>query len=726
MEPPARGEIPVRTAEEAERLVAVAAYQAVNAERGADLDHMAAIAAKLFRSPIALITIMAEERMLITAWHGTGLPDVERVHAFCAQTIRSGTPMVVPDAACDLRFARNPLVTGHPGIRFYAGAPLISPIGGNRIGALCVIDTQPRPMLDEDASNLLGSLAGLVMDRMEMRRLEGERRDAVARFTRVTAAMPGAVICADHENRVTHWNNAAEKLFGWPATEAIGSPADRILPASDRASHAARLLRLAENGGPPEHQPMEITLQRRDGGIFLAEMTLACWKEGGGRTASAAIIRDVTQRRQAERRLRHLAHHDPLTGLANRVLLSEALQRSPRSSPCSMIVLDLHGLKHVNDAFGHEVGDALLQEAAALMERCIDQRGLLARLGGDEFAVLLRGDAEAAAAMDRELRESLTSEVFRLRGQSFHLQVSTGRATAPGLQADSLLANADLALNRAKALGRGAGVAYEPSMRAEYQARRTLETELREAVETGAFTLFYQPQVRLADGHIIGVEALLRWNHPRQGLLTPGAFLDVLESSPLACRVGEWALEEACGQAAAWQAAGLALRVGVNLFAEQLRQGDLDRKVGATLARHGLPPQALELELTETIVLRQAASELEPLQRLHALGIRLSFDDFGTGYASLATLKRFPLDRIKIDRGFITDLGEDRHDAAIVDAMISLGRSLGMEVIAEGIETAEQEAWLRARGCELGQGYRYGKPMPAGDLLRLAQRRNAA
>jgi diguanylate cyclase (GGDEF)-like protein/PAS domain S-box-containing protein len=726
MEPAGEKDEPGSTEDEAARLRAVAAYQADCAERGAELDQLAELAANILEAPIALINLVAGDSMLVIARHGIPFPDTPRQVSFCTHTIRQDSVLVVPDASSDIRFARNPLVTGGPNIRFYAGTPLVSPLGGHRIGALCVIDTKPRAPLDERQQHLLRSLAALVMDRMEMRRLDGARRDGLARFSRVTAALPSAVICADDAGRVTHWNDAAERLFGWTAAEMIGGPADRILPASDRASHAARLLRLAETGGSPDHAPIEVTVQRRDGGIFLAEMTLACWREGGDRMASAAILRDVTQRRQAERRLRHLAHHDPLTGLANRVLLSEALQRSPRSSPCSLILLDLDGLKHVNDAFGHEVGDALLQEAAALMERCLDRRGLLARLGGDEFAVLLRGDAAMAAAVAAELRETLATESFRLRDRSFRLHANTGHASAPGLQADTLLANADLALHRAKAQGSGAGLAYEPAMRAEYQARRTLEEELERAVEKGEFTLFYQPQIGLADGRMTGAEALLRWQHPQRGLLAPGAFLQVLETSALAAQVGDWALDQACRQAAAWRAAGVTLRIGVNLFAEQLRHGCLDSKVEAALAHHGLPPTALELELTETIVLRKADAQLEPLRRLHAMGTGIALDDFGTGYASLSTLKRFPLTRLKVDRSFVTEIATDRHDGAIVETLLALGRNLGLDVIAEGIETAEQEAALRLRGCEAGQGYLYGRPMPPDALLALAQTRQAA
>ncbi|MBI0537771.1 EAL domain-containing protein [Roseomonas sp. KE2513] len=288
------------------------------------------------------------------------------------------------------------------------------------------------------------------------------------------------------------------------------------------------------------------------------------------------------------------------------------------------------------------------------------------------------------------------------------------------------MSNADLALYQGKAAGQGTCRLFEASMRAEYDARRSLEGEVQLAAHRGEFELFYQPQVRLADGALVGAEALLRWQHPKRGLLAPAAFLSALEAGPRAGSVGDWAINEACRQAAAWRERGFPLKIGVNLFSEQLRTGKLEATVSAALCRWQLPGEALELELTEMIALRHDDATLRPLHALRDRGVGIAFDDFGTGFASLATLKRFPLTRLKIDRSFVTDLGADPHDAAIVEAVLALGRGLKLNVVAEGIETAGQEAFLAARNCDEGQGYLYGRPCSAPDFTTVLQRRTGA
>jgi diguanylate cyclase (GGDEF)-like protein len=430
-----------------------------------------------------------------------------------------------------------------------------------------------------------------------------------------------------------------------------------------------------------------------------------------------AFIRDVTEQHRAQEELWHLAYHDPLTGLVNRTRLREITEQLLAEGVSgALVLLDLDGFKHVNDTLGHAAGDAVLRDAAACLSSQLGDRGTLARLGGDEFAVLLPdlSSTTEAEAVVRELQAALEAEPFGVRGRVFHIGASAGLVFVPrGLSTgpETLLANADLALYRAKAAGRGVCQSFHAGIREEYEARRLLDEEIGRATTCGEFELYYQPQVRLTDGALVGAEALLRWRHPTRGLLNPGLFLEALETSPHACRVGNWAIDEACRQAAAWHAAGLRLRVGVNLFGEQLRAGGLAEVVEAVLALRGLPPAALELELTENIALRQDESLLAPLRALRARGVGIAFDDFGTGFASLSTLKNVPLTRLKIDRNFMTHLAEGTHDAAIVDAILALGRNLNLEVIAEGVETAAQEAFLAAHGCAEGQGYRYGRPV---------------
>ncbi|MBC9177178.1 bifunctional diguanylate cyclase/phosphodiesterase [Pseudoroseomonas ludipueritiae] len=443
----------------------------------------------------------------------------------------------------------------------------------------------------------------------------------------------------------------------------------------------------------------------------------------GGVTVFA---REVTEQVHAQEELRHLAYHDLLTGLPNRAGFNEAVARAGAAGALALLLLDLDDFKHVNEAFGHSAGDEVLRQVATRLSGCLAGRGMLARLGGDEFALLLseERDVAEAEAIVTEMLAALEAAPFTFGGRLFRMAASGGLVLAPageGATPETLLADADLALYRAKADGGGLFRIFSPADREVYEARRHLDEELEQAVTRQEFELHYQPQVRLADGALVGAEALLRWRHPTRGLLTPGFFLEALESSRHARGIGNWIVDEACRQAAEWRRAGLCLRMGANLFGEQLQGGDLPEVVMAALARWQLPPEALELELTENIALRRDEGMLAALHALRAQGIGIAFDDFGTGFASLVTLQNVPVTRLKIDRSFITRLAEGSHDAAIVEAILTLARNLGLDVIAEGVETEAQEAFLRSRGCPEGQGYRYGKALPPAELLAASQ-----
>lgn len=439
------------------------------------------------------------------------------------------------------------------------------------------------------------------------------------------------------------------------------------------------------------------------------------------------FIRDMTERHQAQERLRELALTDALTGLPNRAHAIEiASQKMAEGRLRAIALIDLDGFKHINDRFGHPAGDQILQNVAVRLTSFVSDRGLVARLGGDEFLVLLY-DADSAqpSGTAGALLENLGSEPFAVAGRHHVITASCGLVsvdpTAPPTL-DPVLANADLALYRAKATGGATWHIYSPADRNAYEARLELEEELALATARGEFVLHYQPQIRLADGELTGAEALLRWRHPHRGLLQPGAFIDVLEISRHARTVGDWVMEEACRQAASWWRAGYQLRVAVNLFADQLSADDLAATIGKALSDHGLPARALELELTESIALDADERTRARLMALRALGVQLAFDDFGTGFASLTTLKDFPIQRLKVDRSFVAQLPRNEHDKAIVEAVLALARPLDLDVIAEGIETAEQEDYLRARGCQEGQGYRFGKPMPAEEFTAMLLR----
>ena len=425
----------------------------------------------------------------------------------------------------------------------------------------------------------------------------------------------------------------------------------------------------------------------------------------------------ATSRREAEELFR-LANFDGLTGLANRGRFFRLVEETlARSLAVTVVMIDLDGFKDVNDTLGNAIGDGILREAARRLENSVGIEDTVARIGGDEFAILLSGigDLQEALALSAAINDGLAKPIV-IDGQEIHITASGGVAVAP-LHTQNpveLFGNADLALCRAKAKGRGRSVAYEPSLRLEAAARRLYGMEIHRAVKAGEFLLVYQPQVRLNDGALMGAEALLRWHHPERGLLGPAAFLPALERGPLAATVGSWVLDQACAQAAAWRRSGmLSFRMGVNLFGAQFRIGDLAAEVIETLERHGLPPSALELEITENIVLDHDDIMLDKLRQLRDYGVGIAFDDFGTGFGSLSLLKRYPISRIKIDRSFIEGMMTSKKDASVVRAILDIARAFDLETIAEGVEgEAEGDSLLR-QGCQEGQGYLFGKPMLA-------------
>jgi diguanylate cyclase (GGDEF)-like protein len=446
---------------------------------------------------------------------------------------------------------------------------------------------------------------------------------------------------------------------------------------------------------------------------------------GGGWVAT---FDDVTERLRSEQRIHHMAHHDALTCLPNRVLFAERLQgmveRLDRSEEMvAVLCLDLDRFKEVNDTLGHPAGDMLLRQVAERMGRELRQADTLARLGGDEFAVILntlRGPAEAAAFADRVI--AALSAPFDLEVQAVTIGVSigitlcSGARTAPGKprpEPDYVLRCADMALYRAKVEGRNGYRFFQTGMDVRLQRRRSMQQDLREALPKGQLALHYQPQFDLASRRMTGVEALLRWQHPQQGMIAAGEFIPLCEDTGLIVPIGAWVLRTACAQAAQWPG----MRLAVNLSPVQFRRANLAELVGRVLRETGLPAVLLDLEIAEGTLLQETAQTLETLGGIRALGVGIVLDDFGTGYSSLSYLRRFQFDKLKIDRGFVTDVADDEGAASIVRAVAMLGRSLGMRVNAEGIETPEQLACLETLGCDEGQGYLMGHPVAAERLL---------
>lgn len=430
---------------------------------------------------------------------------------------------------------------------------------------------------------------------------------------------------------------------------------------------------------------------------------------------------DVTERHKAQARVAHMARHDSLTDLPNRTLFREKMgeglnQVAIAGGAMAVLCFDLDNFKTVNDRLGHAAGDRLLRWVAARLKENVGEHDTVARLGGDEFAVLQRGpQPQSAEKVARRLVE-IIGHPPPLESQSIHVGVSVGIAIAPdhGLDADELMKCADLALYQAKAKGRGAHQLFEPEMEEQARSRHALEHDLRGALEAREFHLVFQPQMRLDSSELTGFEALLRWKHPSRGFVSPAEFIPIAEENGLIVPIGEWVLRTACATGVAWPD----VTVAVNLSPVQFRSRGLVAMVTSALAEAGLPPQRLELEVTETALLDDSEATIEILHQLRALGIRVSLDDFGVGYSSLSYLRKFPFDRIKIDRSFVGTLGESPESVAIVRTIASLGSVLGVETTAEGVETEEQLDFVRECGCTAVQGYYFGKPCPASEVGR--------
>ena len=533
-----------------------------------------------------------------------------------------------------------------------------------------------------------------------------------------------ALISVDPRGQIRFVNRAAAVLFGYVREEMIGRPVEIIIPERLRSSHARGFARAMAGdelnlGG----KAVEVYAIRKDGAEFPIELTLCAWHDGR-EMGAGAVIKDITERRERDSRLLRLASQDLLTGLHNRSRFVEILKiEMAAGRPATVFIVDIDGFQDVNDTHGHVVGDSILQSVAVRLPHRLPAGAEVARFGGDEFAVLLPnlGDRAAATAVAEGIREAFAMP-FEVGGQILDLSASIGVAVSPldGDDADELVASADLALVQAKSGGGRALRMYDRAMRNEANARRALRDELLRALRSRELVLYYQPQVHIASGIIFGVEALIRWQHPQRGLLLPGAFLPALEQSSLALEIGWWTLDEACRVAALMNAASPhAIKMGVNLFPAQLHAPHLSAKVSEALQKHGLAAGLLELEVTETIALHDDDRSLEAMEMLRKIGVGIAFDDFGTGYASLSSLQRYPLTTLKIDRGFISDLATKPRDAAITRALIAMSREMGLETIAEGIETLEQEAFLHSLGCPAAQGYKYGKPMSFETLERV-------
>lgn len=569
--------------------------------------------------------------------------------------------------------------------------------------------------LDVDTSLLQLALAFYVvataLDEINIRGLIG--RIAENRFQRIAMSLGDGLVCTDGDYRITVWNPGATAIFGYEATDVIGKPF--TLLTADVASAPLSISTATQQPGTV----IEFEGRRQNGEVFSIEASFSTWQGAEG-IQYGAVLRDVSVRKRATEHIRYLAEYDTLTGLINRNTLLDRLDETiaaagGEADSFALLVIGLDRFQQINDMLGHAHGDRVLRAVSDRLRAEIGEKCLVARLSSDEFAVAM--PCSALSGPIPAFAEHLVRTFDRLLeagARQYRVKVSVGVGVYPeaGHTAEELLSNSHLALCRAKALPRGNCVVFEAAIRRELESRLTLETELALAVEHQEFELFYQPQVELLTSRVVGGEALIRWRHPTRGLVPPGEFIPVVNTSWLSEPVANWVLETACQQARTWELAGHAIRVGINLSPSQLHTGDLAETIARLLSRTGLSPALLELEVTEDILLLDEPRVLDIFRRIQDLGVRIVFDDFGTGYASLSYLKKFPLDGLKIDRSFVMDLLSDSDDAAIVSSTISLSKQLGLSVIAEGIENEATAELLLRFGCEQGQGYHFGRPMP--------------
>ncbi|MFJ5320702.1 sensor domain-containing phosphodiesterase [Pectobacterium parvum] len=705
--------------DEDKRLAALREYGIKNVLFDPGLSNLISLAANIFSVPIVLVSLVEAERQLFAANVGVPFCETPRDISFCAHTILKKKIMVVPDALKDARFKNNPLVVGVPYIRFYAGIPLITP-SGHAIGTLCIIDLKPRTTFTKRDEHNLQDLASLVMDKLEMRRLELARKASQVRFENIANTSPDTILCVNEKGMITFWNIAAEHMLEYTDEEIIGRSINTIVPDA----FVVQLNHLVtDRDSLMKGVTLELNVQAKGGGLVPVELSVSMWEDNDN-ISYGAILRDITERRRNEERLFLLAHLDPLTGLANRTLLTSNLETALKNEPavCIMMV-DLDGFKDVNDSLGHSSGDNILVHVAKKIKAAVRSGDVVARMGGDEFALLFPGlsDKKVAGKIAEQIIHEI-SQAMMIDDHQINISASIGAVLYPeyGLTVQDLLTSADLALYQAKSEGRNCYRFFTRELLEVFQAKHAFQLEFVRAYELHEFEMFYQPQVKLATNEIVGAEALLRWRHPERGLLSPAAFLTALENGPWAERIGDWIVETACRQAAEWsQASDSYFRISINLFSAQFRTGMLAQKIMDILARTGLQPSSLELEITENIILRYDESMLQPLNTLREAGIGIAFDDYGTGYASLSMLKNYPVTRLKIDQTFVRTMCESPPDAAIVRAILYLGKSFGLGVIAEGVETLEQSERLRGKGCEEAQGYLFGHPMPAEEFTQL-------
>lgn len=570
------------------------------------------------------------------------------------------------------------------------------------------------------------SMSSHLRENISLRILANQRSQAVHEMAERQALhiqqTPMGVVECDRQFRVTVWNAAAETMFGYSAQEMLGQPLSMLMPPWERERSVLVMRHLFLDGMAQNNQSENL---RKDGKVIICDWYATPLKDIDGRIiAAAALVVDKTEAQKNLEAVHQLAYYDMLTGLPNRRLLLDRIEQafalsSRQRDHGALLFLDLDRFKTLNDMKGHSAGDLLLKLVGARLRELVRSHDTVSRFGGDEFVVVLQGlgaSPESAVLACRQVATKIIAELnkpFDISGYEYQTSPSLGACLfhANDLSVNEVLKRADMAMYQAKQAGRNTVCFYDQTLQPQLEARANLEADLRHAISQSELVAHYQIQVD-GRGEALGAELLLRWRHPRRGWVSPADFIPIAEESSLICEIGDWVMETACRQLHAWQSEpGLQhLRLSINVSARQVEKSDFIDTVARCLKTTACPPHLLRLELTEGLMLHKSQELIGKLQALHTLGLSLSIDDFGTGYSSLSMLKHFPLDELKIDRSFVSDLPGNTDDATLIKTIIAMGRNLGLEVIAEGVENEAQFQFLRQAGCMAYQGYLFGRP----------------
>ncbi len=641
-------------------------------------------------------------------------------------TLEAGRPISADDARNDVRTSEFTETLLKPmNIYSMLGAPLRRE--GQIVGVLCHQHTdaiRAWKLDEQNYSSSIGDMISLEMERYGRKKAESK----TIKLSRALEHAADSVFITDITGIIEYTNRSFETITGYKNAEVIGKNTSIISSGRHDKAFYKKLWSTILAG----HEFRDIFINKKsDGTIYYEEKTITPLLDDNGKIYNfVSVGKDITERMQTQERLHFLAHHDLLTELPNRIMLIDRLNHAittsqARTDSLAIMFLDLDRFKIINDTLGHNAGDQLLQLVADRLRPCVRKTDTVSRIGGDEFVILLEEieDITNISTIAKNILDSL-SHPFLLEGRELFITCSIGISIHPqdGQDSNALLKNADSAMYRAKEHGRNNFQYYSEDMNSRSLEKLTLETDLRHALHREQFELHYQPQVDLSTGNIIGFEALLRWQHPELGLVSPIDFIPILEDTGLILPVGEWVLRTACEQNRKWQKQGLpTLPVAVNLSARQFSDSNLGMQVSSILMETKLAPECLHLEITESVIMNNASGTYKILDELYRLGVHLAVDDFGTGYSSLSYLKRFPIHILKVDRSFVRDITTDPDDASIVSTVITLAHSLKLKVIAEGVETEDQAMFLRNRSCDIAQGYLYSKPISVEHMSKLLQ-----